>query len=134
MEELWGNISLPSLHNTNPNPTTKPPNLAAYNSVGGGTNFYDFFNNKDPYSDQERISDYSKTNASSNINQMGFVENPSSGSFVKKRTLNNEDESANDRRRKRLIKNRESADRSRARRQVVSHSTHTVVHTSNTIH
>lgn len=123
MEEVWGNISLPSLHN--PTSTTKPPSLGALSS---GTNFYDFFNNADPYSDQQRLANYPKTNSSSSINQMGFVENPSSSSLVKKRAPNNEDESANDRRRLRLIKNRESADRSRARRQVFL-QLHTQLHT-----
>lgn len=108
MEEVWGNISLPSLHN--PTSTTKPSSL-------GGTNFYDFFNNKDPYSDQEILANYPETNSLSSIKQMGFVENPRSSSVSKKRPPKNEDESAYDRRRLRLIKNRESADRSRARRQ-----------------
>lgn len=122
MEEVWGNISLPSLHD--PTSTSKPPSLDALNS---GTNFYDFFNNKDPYSDQQRLANYPKTLSLSSINQKGFVENTSSSSLVKKRAPNNEDESANDRRRLRLIKNRESADRSRARRQVVLHL-HTQLH------
>ncbi|KAK1392934.1 hypothetical protein POM88_011990 [Heracleum sosnowskyi] len=112
MEEVWGNISLPALHN--PTTTTKPPSLGALDS---GTNFYDFFNNKDPYSDQQRLANYPETNSFSSLNQMGFVENPSSSSVAKKRPPKSEDESANDRRRLRLIKNRESADRSRARRQ-----------------
>ncbi|XP_074375323.1 protein FD-like [Apium graveolens] len=114
MEEVWGNISLPSLHY--PTSTTKPPSLGELNS---GTNFYDFFNNKDPYSDHQRqLANYPQTNSLSSINKMGFVENPSSSSsLVKKRASNTEDESANDRRRLRLMKNRESADRSRARRQ-----------------
>lgn len=104
MEEVWGNISLPSLYNTTP--TTKPSSLAALNS---GTNFHDFFNNKDPCSDQQRLGNYPEANSLSNIN-------PSSSSVAKKRPPTNEDASA-DRRRLRLIKNRESADRSRARRQ-----------------
>ncbi|KAK1388567.1 hypothetical protein POM88_016745 [Heracleum sosnowskyi] len=126
MEEVWGNISLPSLHN--PTPTTKSSNIGGFNG-GAGTNFHDFFNIKDPYSDQPSLlmahhpsppilglkpRNYPYDCIQSQNTQMA------SSSVSKKRpssnSANNDDDSAGERRRKRLIKNRESADRSRARR------------------
>ncbi|XP_074357036.1 uncharacterized protein LOC141696810 isoform X4 [Apium graveolens] len=115
MEEVWGNISLPRLRNSSPCSSKSSPNMGGFSGGGGAsTNFHDFFNMKDPYSHQPSllmmahppILGFKPTNYSSH-SQM-----PPS----KKRPPDDDDDGAGERRRKRLIKNRESADRSRARR------------------
>ncbi|WOH03693.1 hypothetical protein DCAR_0623092 [Daucus carota subsp. sativus] len=91
MEDLWGNIiSPPCLHN--PNPRTKSPS------------FHDFFNSKHPYLDDPTLL----------LPPHRHPSNTQMPSLSKKRASS--PDSAGERRRKRLIKNRESADRSRARR------------------